>query len=349
LIVDIYIAGQQQGEREMKSVYAAILVLVCSAVYGQNVRNFGAVGDGKADDTAAFAAAIKAGPLVTVPNGIYRVSQVRLATGTRLVGESREGVVILDNGTTATLVDGGKPIVLILDTTDSRISNLTIRGRGFIQNGDTIGLCLHAAKEAQVENVSVENITGRGVWLQHKLTQYCVFRGLSVRKIMQKKVGIYGIGVWVYGGGSPGWKQPNNCVFYDTFVEDCSNAGVCLDAGTSVGVGFAPYAISFFGVSVRDCAVVSGAAAVGLTGATNCRISDLSISWERERAAGPSLFFSLDNCGVQTSNCLVSDVSIYRGWTTPIYADKTDGSNVLTNAIVHQPNGTVRRIASQTY
>lgn len=337
----------------MRRRIAILIFLVCSVASAQTVRDFGAIGDGKADDTAAFQSAISAAKLVRVPAGTYRVSQIRLATGTNLVGEDRAATVILDSGVGGTLVDGSRATVLILDTVGSRVANLTIRGKGYSATANDIGLCLHAAQEAQVENVRVEQFTGRGVWLQHRLTSYCEFRGLSVHRIYRTAKKTYGIGVWVFGSGSGGasWKAPHHVTFFDTMVSECNDAGVAIDAGTSTGAGFAPYAISFFGLTVRDCATVSGggAAAVGFTGATHCMIDGLTIGYEKEKPTGPQLFFGKDNSGVQTSYCTVTDALIQRGWTTPITSDKTDGTNQVSNVTVQDSKGATTRIGMQVY
>lgn len=337
----------------MKRCVAILVLLVCSATSAQTVRDFGAVGDGSVDDTAAFQAAIAANKLVRVPAGTYRVSQIRLASGTNLVGEDRAATVILDAGAGGTIVDGSRACVLILDTTGSRVANLTIRGRGYSATANDIGLCLHAAQEAQVENVRVESFTGRGVWLQHRLTSYCEFRGLSVHRVYKTRAKLYGIGVWIFGSGAGGaaWKAPHHCTFFDTAISECNDAGLAIDAGTTTGAGFAPYAISFFGLSVRDCATVSGggAAAVGFAGATHCLVDGLTIGYEKEKPTGPQLFFGKDNSGVQTSHCTVTDALIQRGWTTPIIKDQTDGTNQVSNVTVQDSKGATTRIGVQVY
>jgi hypothetical protein len=337
----------------MKRCIAILMVLGCSIAAGQTVRDFGAVGDGSVDDTAAFQAAIAANKLVRVPAGTYRVSQIRLATGTNLVGEDRAATVILDAGAGGMLVDGSRACVLILDTVGSRVANLTVRGKGYSATANDIGLCLHAAQEARVENVRVEQFTGRGVWLQHRLTQYCEFRGLSVHRIYRTSKKTYGIGIWVFGSGAGGaaWKAPHHNVFFDTMVSECNDAGVAIDAGTTTGAGFAPYSISFFGLSVRDCAMKpdGGAAAVGFTGATHCLIDGLTIGYEKEKPTGPQLFFGKDNSGVQTSYCTVTDALIQRGWTTPIAKDQTDGTNQISNATIQDSKGLTTRIGAQAY
>jgi hypothetical protein len=59
---------------------------------GVSVRAYGAVGDGKADDSAAFAAALGASAEVFIPNGTYRVRAtlaLRNSQTLRGAGESR--------------------------------------------------------------------------------------------------------------------------------------------------------------------------------------------------------------------------------------------------------------------
>ncbi len=64
----------------------------------RNVKAFGAVGDGKHDDTAAFQMALESSRLIYVPNGTYIITRTLKWTGrqtrTVLEGQSQEGVVI---------------------------------------------------------------------------------------------------------------------------------------------------------------------------------------------------------------------------------------------------------------
>ncbi len=64
----------------------------------RNVKAFGAVGDGKHDDTAAFQLALESAQLVYVPDGTYLITDTLRWTGrqtrTVLEGQSRDGVVI---------------------------------------------------------------------------------------------------------------------------------------------------------------------------------------------------------------------------------------------------------------
>lgn len=102
---------------------------------GRSVKEFGAKGDGVTDDTAAFAAAFAASPVVYVPEGIYLVDAsnaggCRITSGSNyhLYGEGEKSVIkrfsynpakaniIFDGGSASTFID------------DIRISNLKFLG-----------------------------------------------------------------------------------------------------------------------------------------------------------------------------------------------------------------------------
>lgn len=73
-----------------------------------SVRDFGAVGDGVTDDTAAIQAAINAGSIF-VPDGTYLVSSVTVsANGRAIVGQSKNAILKRKNLTylPMVLVDG---------------------------------------------------------------------------------------------------------------------------------------------------------------------------------------------------------------------------------------------------
>lgn len=124
---------------------------------GYNVKAFGALGNGVADDTAEIQAAARAangvsgsgavpGGTIYIPTGTYRVSKVGIR-GTRVVGQNREATIIkgigsgaatdfmfdaqLDmDGTTANTVGGGWCENMTIDANGSGRSLLRTYGGG---------------------------------------------------------------------------------------------------------------------------------------------------------------------------------------------------------------------------
>ncbi len=92
-----------------------------------NVESFGAIGDGKTDDTAAFSAAITAAGKLTnatvyVPAGRYLVSQINLGSE-QLLGDGQGKTVILENPATTT---AAAPYSMLWLSSNSEVKNLTL-------------------------------------------------------------------------------------------------------------------------------------------------------------------------------------------------------------------------------
>jgi hypothetical protein len=71
-----------------------------------SVKDFGAVGDGVTDDTAAIQDALNAHNVIYVPNGTYLCSALTFNSQNVLKGESRSGAVLTYTGST-TFITGG--------------------------------------------------------------------------------------------------------------------------------------------------------------------------------------------------------------------------------------------------
>jgi hypothetical protein len=70
-----------------------------------NVRDFGAVGDGVADDTAAFNAAIATTKQVYIPNGDYALNAVQLTSDVTMVGENNVRTRLIPTGDNVTIFE----------------------------------------------------------------------------------------------------------------------------------------------------------------------------------------------------------------------------------------------------
>jgi hypothetical protein len=98
-----------------------------------NVRDYGAKGDGVADDTAAIQAAIDAARsgLVTFPSGVFMVTGIKLRyKGTALLGDGRFGTRIKRHSGTAPLIDASGSGTAIGHLRYATISNIQIDGNG---------------------------------------------------------------------------------------------------------------------------------------------------------------------------------------------------------------------------
>ena len=108
-----------------------------------NVRDFGAVGDGVADDTVAIQAAINSlsiGGTILFPCGIYKTSSainVSIA-GIILAGENRSKTIIRTTSATAN--------VIVLDAGNVGISNLRIEHAITRTAGSSISITTNASK-----------------------------------------------------------------------------------------------------------------------------------------------------------------------------------------------------------
>ena len=60
----------------------------------KNVRDYGAVGDGKSDDTLPFQKALDQRGIIFIPNGNYSCNLLWMHSNTRLIGESKHKTII---------------------------------------------------------------------------------------------------------------------------------------------------------------------------------------------------------------------------------------------------------------
>ncbi len=140
---------------------------------GLNIRDFGAVGDGKTDDTVAVQAALDAAEkiqgTVFVPEGTFLISRVRLHPHTGLVGNAtwsyRDGA-----GSILLLKDGDSPC--LIDITGARGATLN----GLSLQGGNVGRNVHGVLMGEfpekkqedaprIERCHISKFTGDGIHL----------------------------------------------------------------------------------------------------------------------------------------------------------------------------------------
>ena len=124
-----------------------------------NVKDFGAVGDGVTDDSAAFQAAVATltsagGKMIFVPKGVY-VTSFELGYGQQIVGESARGSTLLKPPTGATYVITVKATVSARQ--NCQIRNMTIYNPGAVANCD--GIYFNSASVSNINDSHlVENV-----------------------------------------------------------------------------------------------------------------------------------------------------------------------------------------------
>lgn len=93
-----------------------------------SVKDFGAVGDGIADDTAAFQAAVDAAQTIYVPAGTYRISTVTISSNTTLIGVDKGSTFITGDGDlfeVTGLYLSMEQIYIYNDTVEGKLINFT--------------------------------------------------------------------------------------------------------------------------------------------------------------------------------------------------------------------------------
>src|SRR5229473_7291715 len=139
-----------------------------------NVKDFQAVGDGKADDTAAFASALSklaenGGGTLLIPSGTYVVADLNVGSGTVIKGTGSPLPVLLKRRDAKSILEISSGN--LADTRgvphDVTIEYVTLRGRsveeGFSEHTHNISVA--GVARLSVQNVRIEAFQGDGIYL----------------------------------------------------------------------------------------------------------------------------------------------------------------------------------------
>lgn len=191
-----------------------------------SVKDFGAVGDGVTDDTAAISLAIASSATsIIFPNGTYKVTSPITVGGKSLIGQS----------TTNTIISYSGNITVFLLSSNSSLSKLTITHTGAAAtSGDAI------------------TINGSSVFVSRVIVNFA-FNAITV--VNSQNTAIKNCTLWCFV--SNGILINGNC--NDNFIEDCFiNGGTGnvypSDVGTaSVGINLVNKTDASF---IRSCEVI---------------------------------------------------------------------------------------------
>ena len=129
-----------------------------------DVRAFGAIGDGIADDTAAIQAAIDAGTYVRIPTGTYRTGRLKLKSNLALVGDGAGSV--LQGSAGMTLLFGLSPSVGgVLENVELRGLRLVgaVAKAGFSEHVHLVSIA--GARNVLIDGVQFIGFQGDGLYL----------------------------------------------------------------------------------------------------------------------------------------------------------------------------------------
>ncbi len=135
-----------------------------------NVRNYGALGNGVHDDTAAFQAAVNAlpadGGTVYVPAGRFMINAlkpIKMRSHTRLLMDSLTTLEVIPNSATRYFA------IKVENVTDVRIVGGNLVGDRAKHVGTTgewgFGIYVTGAKNVVIKQVNLSNFWGDGIWI----------------------------------------------------------------------------------------------------------------------------------------------------------------------------------------
>jgi parallel beta-helix repeat protein len=158
-------------------VAAALVLFIAGAAHAAvSVRDFGAKGDGKADDTAAFQGALaKSGGELIVPEGQYNIANVHIPDGTLVHGLGVRSTIVLPPDVEAAMVLGNDCTLTdlrFLGTPDDKANPI---GHGI--------LLLRYVRGVTLSRVIMENSPRSGVYTDHAdffRIADCHFKGVAL-------------------------------------------------------------------------------------------------------------------------------------------------------------------------
>jgi len=221
-----------------------------------NVKDFGAVGDGVTDDTAAIQAAIDAGSKICIPAGTYILSST--------ITLSDQGATIIGDGVNETIIKASHSAGPVIKMTDffQHVESLTISATSGRQSGvagTNIGLLIEPddvsgaeAKFPDIRNIEVEDQPSHGI---------AFVAGFFCGELSNFRINnCGGHGLLIDNGDETSRtnkRRPGGISVRDGVIQDCIGHGIL--AGQNNSTDNVPYRLLFDNIDIYRCAITSGA------------------------------------------------------------------------------------------
>ncbi|MDR1032810.1 MAG: right-handed parallel beta-helix repeat-containing protein [Candidatus Nomurabacteria bacterium] len=281
-----------------------------------NVKDYGAKGDGLANDTAAIQATLDASDqnIVYIPKGVYLVDpSLVVKSGTTLMGDGVSSVVKLSSNSTAS-----GPMVKSEQASNVTVRDLTIDGNRDGQAKELDGSYAHTQyglyfgdmTNGAIHNVTVRNSTGVGI---------DIYRGNGIM-VSQ---------VWSSGNLYHGFEidQTTNSMLSNVRGYNNDRHGILVSPGASASSGSVGNSVSNFSFDGNKQYGIALNAAGGDTGAYKSEANDFSNgSVSSNGHYGISLY--------KQDRQLFSNISVYNNGYTGVYLYQSANNN-FSNIYLH--------------
>ena len=220
-----------------------------------DVKDYGAVGDGVANDTAAIAAAVAAMPsagggALYFPAGTYLFTTIAIGRSNVLVYGDGDASILLQSGSTTTLID------LTGTAANVTIRDLQMHGAGSAGTTAAIGIAMAAG----TSNIKVQNVSFSGAtastgfnsavscsgtsgeyWVRDcrfdrvfgAVAAGTVGNGVLLTAAVRCQVrGCYFIGNGTMNYGIHSTGAASRCLIANNFIDSCTTFGISIDTGS---------------------------------------------------------------------------------------------------------------------
>lgn len=226
-----------------------------------SVKSFGAVGDGKTDDTSAIQSAINSstGKTVYLPAGTYLITKpIQISCDTNILGEASKsgvgGATVIKAGANLNEMFSGE----LFSSMRMSIGNLTFDGAASEGRYVTWAMNLYNCRSTKVFNCRFTNLSGGGInldangegslWVNHfNHLEFDNLDGYAIYAIVSDSFFSH---ITVDGGlGMVDWNYGGNC-YSNVLVKNSNGNGLALSRENVREVG---------NITVRNCSFLNNA------------------------------------------------------------------------------------------